>query len=285
MKKLWSITAVSAIFSTIALTSLSAQATPTLDTTTATPNDGILQNFTGIDWHSNGGGWIQGFDLTSANNPGDTDNFTLTYQAFAGVLQTTTPTPNLYIAAPGSATGGYELTIFSKLDEIATCLTTTCNTVQTSGTGTWDIYFDTGTDANQAAGTGFTNGVKILSGTWDSAGGIFTSVGGPVGPGALGTGSATLNGTVTYTNSSYITPDLLGTSFQSSLQFPGQSAPSYTRPSAFNGTNTGADSAQNFVMQIDGSQDFSHKVPEPAMLGLLGLGLLSMVGLRRKQMR
>ena len=83
----------------------------TLDTTTATPtNDGILQNFTGIDWHENGAAWVQGFNLTGANNTGDSDTFTLTYQVFAGVINTTSPTTNLYVASPGTHTGTYELT-------------------------------------------------------------------------------------------------------------------------------------------------------------------------------
>jgi len=283
MKKLMSIAIASTIFGAMTFAPLSAQAAPTLDTTSAAINDGVLQNFSGIDWHSNGAGWIQDFDLTATNGINDTDNFTLTYQAFAGSIQTTTPTPNLYVASPGAASGGYELTIYSTLNETATCLTAGCTTVQTSGTGTWEIYFDASPNANQATGVGFTNGILMLAGTWDSAGGIFTSAGGPVGPGASGTGSATLFGTVTYTNSSYVAPDLMGTSFQSSLQFPGQQPPSYTRPAAFNGTSTGTDTSTDFVLQIDGSQDFTHKIPEPATLGLLGLGLLGMAGLRRKQ--
>src|SRR5580765_6940345 len=76
----------------------------TLDTTTATPNDGIL-NFTGVDWNSNGTGYIQGFDLTALSPIGTTDTFTFTYQAFGGAILGGSPTPNLYVASPGPAVG------------------------------------------------------------------------------------------------------------------------------------------------------------------------------------
>ncbi len=237
--------------------------------------DGILQNFSGIDWHANGGGWIQGFNL--ANAVGATSDFTLTYQAFAGVLETTSPTPNLYVASPGSQTGTYELTTYSVLDETATCLAAgpvACAAISiATNSGTWQVFLDSGTNANQSLGTGFLDGTNILSGTWDSGLSTFLSNGIPPGSGgALGTGGGILQGTVTMTNSTFINPDFRGTELQASLQFPGLSSPNYTRPAAFNGVATGADSPTNFVLQTDTSQNFT--VPEPGMLALLGIGLL-----------
>jgi len=244
----------------------------TLDTTTATPDDGILANFTGIDWHANAGAWIQGFDLTGANNTGDTDTFTLTYQAFAGVIGTTTPTPNLFVSSPGSATGSYELTSFATLTETATCLNNGCSSIAiATNSGTWRIWFDTTPNADMAAGTGFTDGDLILGGTWDAGLSTFIATG-PIGPGSIGTGGGFLVGSVTFTNNAFVNPDLQGTTLQASLQFPGQTPPTYTRPAAFNGAATGADSPQNFVLQTDTSQNFT--VPEPGSLALLGLGLL-----------
>jgi hypothetical protein len=255
-----------------------------LDTTTATPNDGVLQNFTGIDWSSNGSGWVQGFGLTNLNTTGDTADFTLTYQAFAATINTTSPTPNLFVASPGPAIGGYELTIYTVLQETATCLTANCNTISiATNSGTWDIFFDNAPNANQATGTGFLNGANIISGTWTAGSSIFSSAGGPIGPGAFGTGSASLIGTVLATNNAYVNPNLVGTDFQASLQFPGQSSPTYTRPAAFNGSATGIDTAQNFVLQADGSQSFTQapQVPEPGIMMLLGAGILGL-GFRKK---
>ena len=278
MKKLISIIALGTTLGVVPGLSNAAS----LDTTTAgPPNDGILQNFTGIDWHANGGGWVQGFDLTGANNAGDSDTFSFTYQAFAAAIDSSNLTPNLRVGAPGPGLGTYELTTYAVVTETAICQNAGCSSINIiTNSGLWDIYFDNTPDANQAAGTGFIDGVNILSGTWDSGFSTFGANAIIGSPGAIGSGGGTLFGTVTTTNNAYVNPNLLGTSLQSSLIFPGLN--NFTRPAAFNGTSTGANTPANFVIQTDTSQGFTAaSVPEPGIMMLLGAGILGL-GFRRK---
>jgi len=252
----------------------------TLDTTSAgPPNDGVLQNFTSIDWNANAAGWIQGFDLP--NVTGATDDFMLTYQAFAGTLGTTSAFDYLRVASPANIPGTYELTTVAIVNETVTCLAAgifACQSVSIAATGgNWTIYFDTtaGTFANPAAGTGYTEGVAILAGTWDSGLSSFASNGIPPGfPGAEGSGGGYLEGTVTSTNNAYVNPDLIGSTIQSSLFFPGQAPPTYVRPALINGVAVTPDTPTDFVLQTDTSQDFT-AVPEPSSIVLAGVGLLA----------
>ncbi|CAL1240772.1 flocculation-associated PEP-CTERM protein PepA [Candidatus Methylocalor cossyra] len=251
--------------------------------TFSTP-DGVLPDFVGFDWHANGAAWVRGFDLTSSSPAGATDTFTLTYQAYAGSILNTNG-PHLY--APPNPTGTYDITTFSTLQETATCLNNGCTSISISITGpaTWDVYlndFSKGDPkVDPAAGTGFVSGTKILSGVWNSENSTFFASGLANVPGSTGTGSAFLDGTVTYTNTAYIDPSLLNSNFQASLQFPGQTN-IFTRPAAFNGVATGPDTATDFVLQADGSQQFGG-IPEPGTLALLGLGAAGLAAQRRRK--
>lgn len=248
---------------------------------TGLANDGVLLNFTGINWNNNGAAWVQGIDLNSSSGLSATDGFTVTYQAFADKIKTSSPTPKLYVASPGTATGTYEITTIQTLHELATCTTSDCSTVALTITGgSWDIYFDTSPDANQAAGTGFADGVLILSGSWDSGIGMFTATG-PI-PSGTGTGNSSVTGSVDFWDSAYFPTAPSLTMLQlNSFSYPGAVAPAYTRPTLIDGVSTGSDSATDFVVQADPLQTFSD-IPEPPSFALALIGILAMGGVFRR---
>ena len=252
-----------------------------LDLAAATP-------FGGFEWSQNG---------TAVSSPGPSyvtgDIVTTVYFADAdGITKVgggAFSTPNLLVAAPGGAFGAgqYEYTVVAVITEVVTCGFigspdgTPCTGVDTAFfsvvSGSYDIYYDyaglgTGnTVANQITGTGFTDGDLLLSGSINPGfAGFFNPV--------LSFGAFGYHGTVTTTNSAYITPDQNGTSALSTLQF-GSTVTNWTPAT---GTPVGAIPADSIQFQADGNQAFS--VPEPGSLALLGLGLLGLVavGGRRK---
>ena len=237
---------------------------------------GQFTTFDGFDWASTGTAFTTGFV------PVADDTFTLTYFATAVALLSPNTVPSgMDIIADGVSTGfGY--TIVANLNERVTGCAfggAVC-AFQIDAGSTFDIYYNPTLLANTTAGSlgsGYTLGTKIISGT--------VNVTGPLGggtftvSGAGGTGSASLLGTVTYTNGAFVMPDLVGTTFGTQLNF-GNLITQWTNPGGFAGT---AFNAGNIVFQADGNQTFTQVVPEPGSLALVSLALLGAGAVARRR--
>lgn len=244
---------------------------------TITNTDGT-QPWTGFDWDSNGTAFTSGFAPVVGTN--------FTIQAFAVATSvkngaTNLPTPGLDTNADGVKVGSYEYTLSVLLNEsVVSCVTVTSCTFAVTG-GAYNIYYDTAANANALAGslgTGFTDGVVMLSGNvFAQPGGTFTV------SGTGGIGVVSLLGDVTYTNASYIDPAQISTTASTTLQLGNAFTNGYVSPGGFNGTpfpNNGG----TIIFQADANQSFS-AVPEPATLALFGIALLGCCVATRRRIK
>ncbi len=155
----------------------------------------------------------------------------------------------------------------------------------TIDSGDWKVWFDQTADAVYADGSGFTDGDVLLSGTFTSGNTVIAPQG-PTNPGDTSL-AATFFGAVTSTNSTYIVPDLTGTTATSTLQFGATITTPFTLPSSFpvlvgGGTIASApETNSHFGGQADANQSF--QTPEPGSLALLGAGIVVLGFLRRRR--
>lgn len=247
--------------------------------------DGDFVGFTEFDWSSSGQIGITGYDTLSTTATGSVDVFQMQYQATAVGIKVN-GLDVLSSELPG-LNSTYEYTIFSNITETATCLfgvpPATCSIAQLDVIGgSWSIYYDLAANANYSTGTGFTDGILLLSGTFDGS----TSVLAAQGSSNPGNTSliASLFGTVLTTNLTYVNPTLDYSQATSTLQFGTTQQAGWIAPVAFDGVAFGPTTNTNFYAQADANQSFS-TVPEPGSLALVGLalGLTGFVGRRRKQ--
>jgi hypothetical protein len=258
--------------------------------------DGVILT-RAFDWNEAGSGLalyaadnplIGGDQTGTAVQPGDPlpvgQQLTFLYQA--NLVSATAPNGST-IALPGLNTT-YEYTITASINETVTGFGeiggVQIATFSLTG-GTMNIYFDVAANADTAAGTGFDDGLEVLTGTVESGDSIFSFI--TSGANAnTGQGSSTtliVIAPLDYNQAFFITPILHDLDFTTQLKYPAGTSTTvcFFCGGAGFGPFTNFDSG-DLLLKADASNIFT-SVPEASSLLLFGTGLLGLVAVLRKR--
>jgi hypothetical protein len=264
----------------------------------------LSTNTSSLDWSSTGSGVAIGAGPFSDSTllPKNA-SFNFLYQSnLANVVGNKTGNYKLDSTSDGAADAGsaFEFTIVAKLTEYVKSSTYSDPDAKTDptanfGLGAGDnkvaIYFDTARNSNTATGTGFDDGklVALLTIVPDGTTSNFTAFTGT----STGQGSARMHATVSsagdFIDQNYlqgVSQLLFGVNFQGTLNFPAED--SLTSAFHVGGSslfpNYTVNPKSDIVFKVDGSNTFQGRaVPEPGTMMLLGMGMLGLVGAKRRR--
>jgi len=255
-------------------------------------------NATSLDWNSTGSGVAKG--IPSAQQLTQGRQFDFLYQAnLSGVNGDTTGNfrANLDSNANGAAqdASAFEFTIVAKLSEFVKTSSTSGTTLNASfglnntpGANKVAIYYDTKANAFTSTGTGFDDGVLVALLTVDPN--VTLSTFTTDSATGVGIGSTKLTASILeagdFVDSNYLA-GLTSVTFKydSNLNLP--AGDSLTSGFHKGGSALFPDysvTPSDLVFKVDGAFSIENgRVPEPGSIMLLGMGMLGLVGAKRRK--
>ena len=265
----------------------------------------LSTNTSSLDWSSTGSGVAIGAGpfSDSALLPKNA-SFNFLYQSNLANVVGTKNAANFKLdsTSNGVADAGsaFEFTIVAKLTEYVKSSAysdpdagtdPTANFGLGAGDNKVAIYYDTARNSNTATGTGFDDGklIALLTIVPDGTTSNFTAFTGT----GTGQGSARMHATVSsagdFIDQNYlqgVSQLLFGVNFQGTLNYPSEDS----LASAFHVGGSAlfpdytVNPASDIVFKVDGSNTFQGRaVPEPGTMMLLGMGMLGLVGAKRRR--
>ncbi|MDH4393693.1 MAG: flocculation-associated PEP-CTERM protein PepA [Aquabacterium sp.] len=268
------------VVSAIGAACLMAIAAPSFATPTLVFKDGAntfsIDPFDGFDWQSN---------ATAVVSPpvfNGTTVLTTSFLASASKIKLEGGGDALNVSGLGV---DYEFTVKATIRETVVCVLPVGPVCQiaafTAVGGSYEIFYDDVADSNILTGTGFVDGLSILTGTIDPGfAGTFALTSATSGAGVFTFNGAVMSTETDNTKAAYFAPALAQSNAASTLQLGGTGT-SWTPPSSW--TDGGGIPTGSLVFQADGNQTFDPaKVPEPGTLALVGLSLAGLGFARRR---